>query len=483
MVSAGDYRWAMSQETSPSKNALLWLVAVGFFMETLDSTIVNTALPSMAKSLNESPLSMHSVVIAYSLTLAVLIPASGWIADRFGIKKAFFSAILIFSIGSLLCALSQNLSQIVIARVIQGVGGCMMMPIGRLAVLRAFPGSQFLAAISFVTIPGLVGPLIGPTLGGWLVEIATWHWIFLINIPIGIAGCIATYIVMKEEIERPTTEKFDFPGFIRLSVFMVSASLAFEGLSDLGFTKATSMILAVFAFASLVSYVFHANSHPNALFSLELFKVRTYSIGLAGNLFARLGSSGVPFLIPLFFQLILGYSPLEAGLMMIPIAGAGIVVKRFATAWIERLGYRNVLVVNTFVVGATIASFCFITLEQPFWVRFVQLAFFGMVNSLQFTSMNSITLKDIEKSRTASGNSLFSMVQMLAMSFAVAIAGVLLNSFMLRYHGKTDPAQAVRAFHATFICMGLFTCTSAWIFWQLAPEVRGSRKPPEQMEV
>jgi EmrB/QacA subfamily drug resistance transporter len=473
----------MSQENSLAKNGLLWLVAVGFFMETLDSTIVNTALPSMAKSLGESPLSMHSVVIAYSLTLAVLIPASGWIADRFGVRKAFFSAILIFSLGSLLCALSQSLAQIVISRVIQGVGGCMMMPIGRLAVLRAFPGSQFLAAISFVTIPGLVGPLIGPTLGGWLVEVATWHWIFLINLPIGVVGCAATYFLMKDEVDPPKAKKFDLSGFIRLSVFMVSASLAVDGLSDLGFTKATSMVLGVFAMASLISYVLHANRKSDALFSLELFKVRTYSIGLAGNLFARLGSSGVPFLIPLFFQIILGYSPLEAGLMMIPIAGAGIVVKRFATAWIERLGYRNVLVVNTFIVGATIASFCFISSEQPFWLRILQLAFFGLVNSLQFTGMNSLTLKDIEKSRTASGNSLFSMVQMLAMSFAVAIAGVLLNSFMQRYHGATDSAQALRAFHATFICMGLFTCTSTWIFWQLSPDLQASRKPPERMEV
>jgi EmrB/QacA subfamily drug resistance transporter len=473
----------MSQENTLAKNGLLWLVAVGFFMETLDSTIVNTALPSMARSLGESPLSMHSVIIAYSLTLAVLIPASGWIADRFGVRKAFFSAILIFSIGSLLCALSQSLPQIVASRVIQGIGGCMMMPIGRLAVLRAFPGSQFLAAISFVTIPGLVGPLVGPTLGGWLVQAATWHWIFLINLPIGIVGCAATYFLMEDEVDPPKAQRFDFSGFLRLSVFMVSASLALDGLSDLGFTKATSMVLAVFAMATLISYILHANCEPNALFSLELFRVRTYSIGLAGNLFARLGSSGVPFLIPLFFQIILNYSPLEAGLMMIPIAAAGIVVKRFATAWIERLGYRNVLVVNTFVVGAMIASFSLISENQPSWLRILQLAFFGMVNSLQFTSMNTITLKDLEKTRTASGNSLFSMVQMLAMSFAVAIAGVLLNTFMQRFNGTLDPAEAVRAFHATFICMGLFTCTSAWIFWQLSPDVRSDRKPPEEMEV
>jgi EmrB/QacA subfamily drug resistance transporter len=466
-----------------NKNALLWLVAIGFFMETLDSTIVNTALPSMANSLNENPLSMHSVVIAYSLTLAVLIPASGWIADRFGIRKAYFAAIFIFSIGSILCALSQTLPQIVAARVIQGVGGCMLMPIGRLAVLRSFPGSEFLAAISFVTIPGLVGPLIGPTLGGWLVEVASWHWIFLINIPIGIIGLFATNYVMKDlPIEAPK-ERFDFSGFMRLSFFMVAISLALDGFSELGFANATILVLIVFGLASLISYVLHANRNPLALFSLELFKVQSYSIGLAGNFFARLGSSGMPFLIPLLLQTKLSYSPFQAGLMMIPIAASGILAKRFATSWIVRWGYRRVLIINTFAVGAMIASFFFINIDQPFWWRFVQLSAFGFVNSLQFTAMNSLTLKDIEKSRTASGNSLFSMVQMLAMSFAVALAGVLLNSFVAHYGGPRTPDSALKAFHATFVCMGLFTCSSAWVFSQLTPDQPVSVKQPEGMEV
>jgi EmrB/QacA subfamily drug resistance transporter len=472
-----------TKKTSIASNGLLWLVAVGFFMETLDATIVNTALPSMAKSLGESPLSMHSVVIAYSLTLAVLIPASGWIADRFGIRKAFFSAILIFSIGSLLCALSQTLLEIVAARVLQGIGGCMLMPIGRLAVLRSFPGADFLPAISFVTIPGLVGPLIGPTLGGWLVEVASWHWIFLINIPIGIIGLIATYYMMRGFKPEHPKEKFDLSGFLRLSFFMVSISLALDGASELGFAHGTMLVLIVFGLASLISYVFHAYRNKDAIFSLELFNMRTYSIGLAGNFFARLGSSGMPFLIPLLLQVNLGFSPFQAGLMMIPIAASGIFAKRFGTYWITRWGYRNFLMGNTFAVGVMIASFYFITAEQNFWLRVIQLSIFGFVNSLQFTAMNTVTLKDIEKDRTASGNSLFSMVQMLAMSFAVAFAGLLLNSFMTYYGTTAAPGGSLRAFHATFICMGLFTCSSAWIFSQLAPELKNNRKEPQSLEV
>ena len=219
---------AAAAPPTPNRQLLLWLVAFGFFMETLDSTIVNTALPSMAKSLGESPLAMYSVVIAYSLTIALLIPASGWIADRFGIRKTFFTAIVLFSIGSILCASSQNLLQLVGSRFVQGLGGAMLLPVGRLAVLRAFPQEEFLAAISFVAIPGLIGPLIGPTLGGTLVEFATWHWIFLINIPVGIVGCIATIRYMPELPPLPR-RRFDLRGFVMLAMSMVALSLALDG--------------------------------------------------------------------------------------------------------------------------------------------------------------------------------------------------------------------------------------------------------------
>ncbi|HEY6986655.1 MAG TPA: MFS transporter, partial [Rhodanobacteraceae bacterium] len=177
---------------------LLWLVALGVFMQMLDSTIVNTALPSMAAGLGESPLRMQSVVIAYALTMAMLIPASGWLADRLGTRRVFFSAIALFTLGSLLCAYSHTLAQLVGSRVVQGVGGAMLLPVGRLAVLRSFPRGDFLRAMSFVTLPGLIGPLVGPTLGGWLVQIASWHWIFLINVPVGVIGCVTTHLYMPD---------------------------------------------------------------------------------------------------------------------------------------------------------------------------------------------------------------------------------------------------------------------------------------------
>ena len=470
-------------ETAPlqseSKNKiLLWLVAIGFFMETLDSTIVNTALPSMARSLNESPLAMHSVILAYSLTLAIIIPASGWFADRFGTKKTFLAAIVIFSLGSFLCSLSQSLPELVASRVLQGAGGSMLLPIGRLTILRAFPGPKFLPAISFVTIPGLIGPLVGPTLGGYLSEAISWHWIFLINIPIGLIGIVATAIAMPD-IRAPRVAAFDGAGFIQLSLTMLCLSLALEGLSELGFSTGIVLILMFAAFAALASYFIHATKTPDPLFPLRLFRQTSYKIGILGNLFARIGSSGMPFLIPLLLQLTLGYSALQAGLTMLPIAISSIVAKRLVSPIIQRTGYRLFLTANTFLVGLSIASFALFSPTHPFWIQVIQLVFFGLVNSMQFTAMNTVTLKDVDPVYASSGNSLFSMVQMLAMSLAVATAGALLNTFMV----QLKSFGTLSAFHATFLCMGAITCTSAYIFWQVPEEPRAPRKPIDVPDV
>ncbi|MCX7276599.1 MAG: multidrug transporter subunit MdtD [Burkholderiales bacterium] len=451
-----------------SRQRLLWLVAIGFFMQTLDATIVNTALPAMAASLGESPLRMQSVVVAYSLTMAMLIPASGWMADRFGTRRLFVAAIALFTLGSLFCAMSHSLTQLVVSRVLQGVGGALLLPVGRLAVLRAFPREQFLKAMSFVALPGLIGPLIGPTLGGWLVEYTTWHWIFLINLPVGVLGGMATLAWMPEGL-RAEYKRFDLSGYALLSFGMVALSLALDGLSELGLRQATVLVLLMFGLASLVAYWLHAVREPEPLFSPRLFAIPSLAIGLLGNLFARIGSSCMPFLIPLLLQVSMGYSPAQAGMMMLPVAAAGMVTKTLATRLITWLGYRKVLVLNTALVGLTMASFAFVTPEQPLWLRLVQLALFGAVNSMQFTAMNTVTLKDLDGPLASSGNSLLSMVQMLAMGMGVAAAGAVLAGYT-GYFEAAGAAQTLEAFHATFATMGLMTLASAWIFWQLAPD-------------
>ncbi|CAJ3164927.1 EmrB/QacA family drug resistance transporter [Burkholderia pseudomallei] len=460
---------------APSEKSLtvmLWLVATGFFMQTLDATIVNTALPSMAASLGESPLRMQSVVIAYSLTMAVMIPVSGWLADTLGTRRVFFSAILIFTLGSLLCANAHTLPLLVAFRVIQGVGGAMLLPVGRLAVLRTFPAERYLPALSFVAIPGLIGPLIGPTLGGWLVKIASWHWIFLINVPVGIAGCIATFYSMPDS-RNPAAGRFDLKGYLLLTIGMIAISLSLDGLADLGMQHAMVLVLLILSLACFVAYGLYTVRAPQPIFSLELFGIHTFSVGLLGNLFARIGSGAMPYLIPLLLQVSLGYGAFEAGLMMLPVAAAGMFSKRIITVLITRHGYRKVLLANTIMVGLMMASFALVSDAMPTWLKIAQLALFGGFNSMQFTAMNTLTLKDLGTGGASSGNSLFSLVQMLSMSLGVTVAGALLATFtgMMR---SVTPTHTLPAFHATFVCVGLITAASAWIFAQLSPDVRGA---------
>ena len=452
-------------QLSPVRNKLLWLVSLGFFMQTLDGTIVNTALPSMARDLGESPLEMHSVIVAYSLAMAVLIPASGWLADRFGTRRVFMSAIALFVVGSVLCALAPNLQLLVAARVVQGLGGALLLPVGRLAVLRAFPREQFIRAISFVAIPGLIGPLIGPTLGGWMVEFASWHWIFWVNVPVGIIGLLAAskYMPVGEMIPP---RLFDVAGYAMLAFGMAAVSLAVESMAGGGIRSASALIMLVFGLASLAAYWLHALRKPDPLFAPELFAVRTLRVGLLGNLFSRLGSSAMPFMIPLVLQISLGYSPMHAGMMMLPTVIGSMLTKPLVTKVIYRFGYREVLVVNTMVLAFLIASFAWISHEMPLPLLIVHLAIFGAINSLQFSSMNTVTLKDLDSEYASSGNSLLSMVQMLAMGIGVAAAGAVLAAFQA-YFGSATAGDTLWAFRMTFIVIGLLTLAATMVFLQL----------------
>lgn len=454
----------MTTESKGTK-ALLWLVACGFFMQTLDSTIVNTALPAIARSLDTSPLKMQSVVVAYLLTMAMIIPASAWISDKFGVRRVFIGALALFVIGSLFCAASQNLTQLILSRIVQGMGGALLLPVGRLALLRSVPHDQFLQAISFVAIPGLIGPLIGPVLGGWLSESASWHWIFLINLPVGAIGILAAILYMKSDSPRDAF-RFDAIGYALLAFGMVIFSMALDAGYSMGLKRAGVLLLLVFGLSSLTAYWIHAARSPRPLFSPKIFSVPTLSIGLLGNLFSRLGSSSMPFLVPLFLQVNMGYSPFRAGLMLLPMAIAGIGIKRFAPLLIYKLGYRNVLVLNTLLIGTSMSSFFWIDSSGNWWFLSVQLFCFGAVNSLQFTAMNTLTLKDLEDDFTSSGNTMLSMVQMLAMGMGVALAAGVLEAFTDLFGNE----NTILAFKGTFACMGLVTLSSSMIFWQLRKE-------------
>ena len=446
-----------------TRRFLPWVVAIAFFMQTLDGTILNTTLPTMARDLGESPLRMQSVVIAYVLTVALFIPASGWLADRFGTRRTFISAILLFSLGSLLCALSPSLPWLVAARVVQGVGGSLLLPVGRLAVLRAYPRAELLKVLSFVTIPGLVGPLLGPPLGGWLVEVATWHWVFLINLPVGVIGVFASLRYMPD-LRGAVGQRFDWPGFVMFSLGLVLVSLGLQGLGEHAFSAAMSIVLMLAGLASMAAYWVHAARAEKALFSLTLFQIPTFSIGILGNLFARLGSGAMPFLTPLFLQVGLGYSPSRAGLTMVPIVLGAMLIKFFAEPVIKRFGYRRVLVTNTLLLGGFIAGFSMVDAGTPHAAILAYLALFGVVNSMQFTAMNTLTLGDLDDVRASAGNSLLSVVMQLSMSLGVAAAGALLAAFAVPV---AQGSGLLHTFHATYICMGALSALAAGIFFQL----------------
>nr|WKF55719.1 putative transport protein HsrA [Paraburkholderia busanensis] len=442
-----------------AQTALLWIVAAGFFMQSLDTTIVNTALPSIATSLHVAPLAMQPIIIAYTLTMAMLTPASGWLADRFGTRRVYFAAILVFVLGSVCCASAHTLGELVLARVLQGIGGSMLLPIGRLAVLRSVSSEQYVSALAFISIAGQLGPIAGPTLGGWFVQDMTWHWIFLINVPIGMIGLYAVqrYLPAHGETQAPP---FDFVGCGLLSLCMIAFSLAIEA-PFASHRVAWAAALFVLAAASALAYIPHARRRSNPLFKLALFGEPNFSVGLIGNLVCRIGSSAVPFLVPLLLQLQLGYSPLHSGLMMLPAALAGTVAKRWIAPLIRRYGYDTFLLVNTLIVGSSIVAFALISRGTPLVVEIAILAVFGAANSMQFAAMNSVTLKDLSHEDAGSGNSLFSMVQMLAIGLGVSIGGGLVNLFSAQW------GSAALGFRLSFACVGVITLVSAWIFRQL----------------
>lgn len=441
-----------------------WLVAVAFFMQMLDGTIVNTALPSMGETLNVDPLRMQSVVVSYMLTTALLIPASGWVADRFGTRRVFMFAIFLFTLGSLLCALSITLPFLVLSRIIQGVGGALMVPVGRLAILRAFPRYEMVQLLSFITLPGLIGPLMGPALGGFLVQYASWHWIFLINIPIGLAGCLLAGRYMPE-LRAKDLARFDWSGFLFFSSAMVLVTFAVEGFGELHLPSVQATLLFISGAILFSLYWIRAVHAEHPLFSAHLFRTQSFTVGTLGNLFSRLGSGAMPFMMPLFLQLGIGFSPFKAGMTMIPTAVAGMLGKNMVKPLLDRFGFRTFLIVNTTVLGLIMAGFYCVGPNTPYIVLLCYLGLFGVINSMQFTAMNSLALIDLPDDEASSGNSLLSVVMQVAACTGVALAATVLTTLT---GGQSDlsSAQFMTAFQYTFIWVGAATLFTTVIFLQ-----------------
>ena len=481
---------AMSENDSPHSAAafpapeidhsrlrgLIPLVAAAFFMQSLDTTIVNTAVPSIAHALAVRPLDLKTALTSYLLTLAVCIPGSAWVADRFGTRRVFATSIIVFSLGSLSCGLSQNLTWLVASRVLQGLGGALLMPVGRYVLVRSFGPRDFVAAMSTAGVFSLLGPVLGPLLGGLISQYASWRWIFLVNVPVGMLGLWLNARRMPDF--RGTKHPFDFIGFALFAAASGLLLVAAEMASGSG-NKAGIVGYALGGAAVALAYWLHARRASHPVPDLTLLRVRSFWIAITGSMFTRLGTAGLSFVLVLFLQIGCGWSPSIAGLMLVPQALAMILMKLTIDRLLKRYGYRRLLRINTLLVGVLLACFAALPSYAPPWVAAVLIFVYGLVMSLQYTSMNTLAFVDLPPERAAQASSLTSSVQYLTISFGIAFASLLMAGFLGQRHH--DPAAYVHAFHRSVLCMAALPILAAWMFTRLRHD-RPPRRPVETPE-
>jgi EmrB/QacA subfamily drug resistance transporter len=450
------------------KRLLPWLVAVAFFMESLDTTILNTAVPAIAAALHVAPLSMKAVLTSYTLSLAVFIPVSGWVADRFGTRRVFSAAIALFTLGSVLCGLSNSIHVLVACRVLQGCGGAMMVPVGRLTLVRTFAKSELVRAMSFVAIPSLIGPMIGPLIGGFIVSLLHWRVIFFVNLPMGLVGLYMVYRHLPDyRAER--SEPLDVVGMVLFGAGVALLSWVLEVFGE--HTLSIRVILGVLAVSLilLAAYGRHAIRAAHPLLQLGLFRIRTLRAAVGGSFLTRLGVGGMPFLLPLLYQVGLGYTPIESGLLIMPQPIAAMALKVIMPRILTRLGYRRVLLSNTIVIGLIIVLFATIGAHTPAWLIVIQGFAFGFFQSLQYTSMNTLVYADVAESQTSMASTIASTAQQMSMSFGVATASLVTALFIPdRFH--SDPSQMIHGIHLAFLVLGSITVLSAAVFVELKKE-------------
>lgn len=455
-----------SAETS--KRLLPWLVAVAFFMESLDTTILNTAVPTISAALHVTPLSMKSVLASYALSLAVFIPISGWMADRFGTRRVFASAIGMFTIGSFLCGISSDIHLLVACRLLQGCGGAMMVPVGRFTLVRTFAKSELVQAMSFVAIPALIGPMLGPMTGGLIVGYLHWRVIFFLNIPIGLIGLVMVYLHLPDYREQ-NVPPLDVLGLILSGSGVGLLSYVLEVFGEHTLSRAEILVLFSLSVLLLFGYWLHAQGAEFPLLNLKLFRIRTFSTAVTGSFFTRLGIGGVPFLLPLLYQVGLGFTPVQSGLLIMPQAVAAMSVKFGMSRILSRFGYRGVLISNTLMLGGFLFLFGQIGLHTAVWKIVVLAFFYGAATSLQYTSMNTLVYADVSEPQTSNASSIASTVQQMSMSFGIAIAG-LITALFIPSNASSNPLQMMHGVHNSFVALAAFTIFSTAIFSNLRRE-------------
>jgi EmrB/QacA subfamily drug resistance transporter len=452
-------------ETAPSdtaKRLLPWLVAVGFFMESLDTTILNTAVPAIAQALNVPPLSMKAVLASYTLSLAVFIPISGWMANRFGTRRVFASAIGIFTLGSFLCGISHDIHLLVACRVLQGCGGAMMLPVGRLTMVRTFHKSELIGAMSFVAIPGLIGPMLGPLLGGLIIGYFHWSVIFFVNIPIGLCGLYMVYRHLPNYREQ-RNYPLDVTGLVLFGSGIALLSYVLEVFGETTLSGREILGLLAISAALLATYGLHTVRTPHPLLRLGLVRIRSFRVAVTGNLFTRLGIGGIPFLLPLLYQVGLDFTPIQSGLLIMPQALAAMTLKLTMPVILRKFGYRRVLIVNTMTLGAMIFLFSTIGTATPVWLIVLMAFTYGFLTSLQYTSMNTLAYADVNERQASAASTIASTVQQMAVSFGVATASLAAAFFVPDTMHATGP-EMIHGIHLALLGLGGLTIASTIVF-------------------
>ena len=444
------------------------LVAGALFMEQLDGTVIATALPQMAQSFGVAAVDLNIGMSAYLLTVAVFIPASGWVTDRFGARTVFALAIVTFTLSSVLCAASGTLSQFTAARVLQGIGGAMMVPVGRLIVLRNTEKQHFVRMIAYLTWPALTAPVVGPPLGGLITTYSSWHWIFLLNVPLGVAG-LGLALILIPNTRGESRGGFDWSGFALTG--LASFSLMY-GLEAIGRGRIDWYIAAPLLCTGLGAGIYavrHALRIAHPLLDLTAFRVPSFAITVGGGVLFRTAVSAVPFLLPLMFQLAFGLSPLDSGLLLLAVFAGNLGMKPATTTVLGRFGFRRTLIWNGVLAIATVFACGLLTATTPTAVTLAVLFLSGLSRSMQFTTINALSFCDLDQPRMSGANTLFSMLQQMGNALGVAGGAIMLRAAALTHAG--DAGTPATDFHIAFWAIGLVGLIGVWHFRRLAPDV------------
>lgn len=442
------------------------IVAVALFMEHMDSTVIATSLPAIAADIGANPLALKLAITSYLLSLAVFIPASGWSADRFGARTVFRSAIGVFVIGSIGCALSSSLTDFVIARIVQGMGGAMMTPVGRLIVVRTIPRRELVGAMAWVSIPGLVGPVLGPPVGGFITTYASWHWIFLINVPIGLMGILlaSRYI---EDLRAEKHERFDVAGMVLAGLGIAGVAFGFSvlGLNFLPWSVVSALIAGGAVF--MTAYIVHARRTLSPALDLTLFRLPTFRASVSGGFIFRIGIGALPFLLPLLLQVGFGMTPFQSGLITFSSAIGAMTMKVAAATILRRFGFRAVLTANAIISAGFMAACASFTQTTPVAAMLALLLVGGFFRSLQFTSINTLAYAEVETARVSRATAMVAVAQQLAISTGVAFGALAVEiTVALRGHGGLE----ARDFAPGFLAVAVVSSLSAPIFARLSTE-------------